>query len=93
MKMLLSLLILLLVSNAVNIKKEKSLLYSRIVIKTLIYTSLLAYSNLYIRPLEKSIGIYGGLFNVTTFTQSFNIFILLVSAVILSLTAFYHRKV
>jgi NADH-ubiquinone oxidoreductase chain 2 len=39
------------------------------------------------------IGIYNGLFNVTTFTQSFNIFILLVSAVILTISAFYPRKV
>jgi NADH-ubiquinone oxidoreductase chain 2 len=44
-------------------------------------------------PLSKGIGIYGGLFNVTTFTQTFNIFILLISAVILTLTAFYPRKV
>jgi NADH-ubiquinone oxidoreductase chain 2 len=43
--------------------------------------------------LEKGIGIYGGLFNVTTLTQVFNIFILIVSAVILTLTAFYPRKV
>ena len=48
---------------------------------------------MFIKPLEKGIGIYGGLFNVTTFTQSFNIFILLVSAVILTLSAFYPRKV
>ena len=67
--MLLSLLIFLLVSNAVNIKKEKSLLYSRIVIITFIYSSILTYTNLYTISLEESIGIYGGLFNVTTFTQ------------------------
>jgi NADH-ubiquinone oxidoreductase chain 2 len=46
-----------------------------------------------VKPLEKGIGIYGGLFNVTTFTQTFNIFIILVSAVILTLTAFYPRKI
>jgi len=33
------------------------------------------------------------LFNVSTFTQGFNVFLLLVSAVILTLTAFYPRKV
>ena len=38
-------------------------------------------------------GIYGGLFNVTTFTQTLSIFIMLVSAIILVLTAFYPRKV
>lgn len=68
-------------------------MFSRIVIKSLILTSFLAYSNLYITPLSKGIGIYGGLFNVTTFTQSFNIFLFIVSAIILNLTAFYPRKI
>ena len=91
--MLISLLIFLLLSNAVTIKRDKSILFSRIVIKALLLTSFLAYNNLFITPLSKGIGIYGGLFNVTTFTQSFNIFILVVSAIILTLTAFFPRKV
>jgi len=91
--MLISLLILLLLSNAVTLRRDKSILFSRVVIVGLISTSFLALNNLFIKPLEKGIGIYGGLFNVTTFTQTFNIFIFLVSAVILTLTAFYPRKV
>ena len=91
--MLISSLILLLVSNAVSLRRDKSILYSRVVIKSLIFSSLIALNSLHIRPLEKGIGIYGGLFNVTTFTQTFNIFIFLVSAIILTLTAFYPRKV
>lgn len=91
--MLISLLIFLLVSNAVTLRRDKSILFSRIVIKSLIFASFIALNNLHIRPLEKGIGIYGGLFNVTTFTQTFNIFIFLISAVILTLTAFYPRKV
>jgi NADH-ubiquinone oxidoreductase chain 2 len=91
--MLISLLILLLLSNALTLRKDKSILFSRVVILGLISTSFLAWSNLFIKPLGKGIGIYGGLFNVTTYTQSFNIFIFIVSAVILTLTAFYPRKV
>lgn len=91
--MLISSLILLLVSNAVSLRRDKSILYSRVVIKSLIFSSVIALNSLHIRPLEKGIGIYGGLFNVTTFTQTLNIFIFLVSAVILTLTAFYPRKV
>ena len=91
--MLISLLIFLLVSNAVTSKQDKSILFSRVVITGLISSSFLAFTNLYVQPLEKGIGIYGGLFNITTFTQTFNIFIFLVSAVILTLTAFYPRKV
>jgi NADH-ubiquinone oxidoreductase chain 2 len=44
-------------------------------------------------PLEKGIGIYGGLFNVNVLTQTFNIFIFIISAGILILTGFYPRKV
>lgn len=91
--MLITLLIFLLLSNAVTLRRDKSILFSRIVIMGLGLTAFLAYNNLCIRPLEVGIGIYGGLFKVTLFTQSFNIFILLVSAIIVTLTAFYPRKV
>jgi NADH-ubiquinone oxidoreductase chain 2 len=91
--MLISLLIILLLSNALTLRKDKSILFSRVVILGLISTSFLAWNNLFIKPLGTGIGIYGGLFNVTTFTQTFNIFIFMISAVILTLTAFYPRKV
>lgn len=91
--MLISLLIFLLLSNAVTSRQDKSILFSRVVITGLISSSYLALNNLFTQPLEKGIGIYGGLFNVTTFTQTFNIFLFVVSAVILTLTAFYPRKV
>jgi len=43
--------------------------------------------------LNTGIGLYGGLFHVTSVTQIFHMFIYLVSAIILQLTAFYPRKV
>lgn len=91
--MLITLLILLLLSNALTSRRDKSILFSRVVILGLLSTSFLGLNNLFVESLGKGIGIYGGLFNVTTFTQSFNIFIFLVSAVIITLTAFYPRKV
>jgi NADH-ubiquinone oxidoreductase chain 2 len=60
---------------------------------SLIFSSFIALSSLNLKGLEKGIGIYGGLFNITTFTQSFNVFIFMISAVILILTAFFPRKV
>jgi NADH-ubiquinone oxidoreductase chain 2 len=77
----------------VTSRQDKSILFSRVVITSLIYSSFLGFNNLYVKPLEKGIGIYGGLFNVTTFTQTFNIFIIIISAIILTLTAFYPRKI
>lgn len=91
--MLIFLLIFLLISNAVSLRQDKSILFSRIVIQSLIFAGFIAINNLYINPLEKGIGIYGGLFNVNVLTQTFNIFIFAVSGVILILTAFYPRKI
>jgi len=91
--MLISLLTFLLISNALSLRKDKSILFSRIVMVSLILTSFLAFNNLFVMTLDKGIGIYGGLFHVTAFTQSFNIFIFLISAIILTLTSFYPRKV
>ena len=90
--MLVVLLISLLVSNALSLKQEKSILFSRIVFTGLLLTSILCYNNLHTTSLSKGIGIYGGLFNVTTFTQSFNLFILVISGIIILLTSFYPRK-
>lgn len=91
--MLIIILILLLLSNAVTTEQDKSILFSRITTKSLLFVSYVVWNNLYIHSLEKGIGIFGGLFHVTTFTQTFNIFILLVSASILTLNGFYPRKI
>lgn len=91
--MLISLLTLLLISNALTLRKDKSILFSRVVMISLIHTSFLAYNNLFFLSLDKGIGIFGGLFHVTVFTQIFNIFIFILSALILTLTSFYPRKV
>ena len=43
--------------------------------------------------LDKGIGLYGGLYHVTSTTQTFHLFIFIISAAILQLTGFYPRKV
>jgi NADH-ubiquinone oxidoreductase chain 2 len=83
----------LLLSNAVTLRRDKSILFSRIAITILLYSSLLALGSLYITYLDTGIGLYGGLFHATSTTQIFHIFIFLISAAILQLTGFYPRKV
>ena len=90
--MILSYILLLLSSNAVTLRRDKSILYSRVAIVMLIYSFLTALS-LNIAFSNKGIGLYGGLFQTTSITQTFHIFILAICAVILQLTAFYPRKV
>ena len=83
----------LILSNAFSLRRDKSILYSRVAIIVLLYSSLLALNTLFLTSLGTGIGLYGGLFHITSTTQIFQIFIFLISAVILQLTAFYPRKV
>ena len=75
--MLTFLLIFLLVSNALTTRRDKSILFSRIVIKALLMISFLAYNNMYLTPLDNRVLVLGGLLNITTLTIMFSIFELL----------------
>jgi NADH-ubiquinone oxidoreductase chain 2 len=59
----------------------------------LLIAALITYDNLSLLFLAKGIGIFGGLFHVTATTNTFHVFIFLITSVILLLTAFYPRKV
>lgn len=90
--MILTFLLLLLFSNGLTIRPDTSILYSRIGILIIFYSIIASMSSFYITYLQKGIGLYGGLFNVTPITHSFQIFILLVCGIILLMTGFYPRK-
>ena len=83
--------IALLLSNAVNIRRDISILYNRIAMLILIYCILNDLSSLTV--VTKGIGLHGGLLLVTNITQIFHIFLFIVSILILTLTSFYPRKV
>ena len=91
--MLLNSLILLLLSNAITSRRDKSILYSRATITILLISAFIAYDNLFVLFLAKGIGILGGLFHTTATTNFFHTFIFLITSVILLLTSFYPRKV
>ena len=91
--MLIYSILFLLLSNAVTLRRDKSILFSRVALIILIYCSLLAVKSLIIQNSFKGMGLFGGLFHTTSITQIFQIFIFLISAIILQLTAFYPRRV
>jgi NADH-ubiquinone oxidoreductase chain 2 len=91
--MLINSILILLFSNAVTIKREKSILYSRLAIIILIISILLNIESIYLTFIDKGIGLYGGLFHITGNTQIFSSFIYILSIIILQLTAFYPRKI
>jgi NADH-ubiquinone oxidoreductase chain 2 len=82
----------LLLSNAVTLRRDKSILYSRNLIYILIIAFVIGLSSLNLKSLN-SIGILGGLFHTTSITNTFHIFIFFVCAIICQLTAFYPRKI
>jgi drug/metabolite transporter (DMT)-like permease len=60
--MLLLSLIFLLLANAVTKRREKSILFNRVAIIILLYSSIVGYDSLAIRSIGRRISIYGGLF-------------------------------
>jgi NADH-ubiquinone oxidoreductase chain 2 len=90
--MILTFLVLLLLSNGLTVRPDTSILYNRIGILIVLYGTISAYTNYHISYLERGVSLYGGLFNITSMTITFQIFIFLVSGLILCLTAFYPRK-
>ena len=83
----------LLISNALNSRRDKSILYSRNTIVILINCFLITLSEINMYYLDNGIGIFGGLFHVNTITQSFNLFIFLICTMILQFTSFHPRKI
>ena len=90
--MILTFLILLLFSNGLTDRPDRSIFYSRIGILIVLYSIISAHTTYFMTYLEKGIGLYGGLFNTTAITHTFQIFVLLICSIILLLTGFYPRK-
>ena len=77
----------LLLSNAVTLRRDLSILFNRIAIIALIYSILHEVTCLFI--LSKGVGLHGGLLHITNITQTFHVFIFFISILILLLTNCY----
>src|ERR1700753_2362395 len=91
--MILYSIILLLLSNAVNNRRDSSILYSRISMVILLYTCILIYNNLYTSFFYSGISLFGGLLFFENYTLIFTLFILILSIFILAITSFFPRKI
>lgn len=89
--MILFSILFLLISNAVTIRRDMSILFNRVAIIALIYCSL--HDIVSLSVMSKGIGIQGGLLHISTITQIFHVFVFFISILILQLTSFYPRKV
>jgi NADH-ubiquinone oxidoreductase chain 2 len=81
----------LLVSNAVTLRRDMSILFNRVTIIALTYCIL--HDTMSLSVISKGIGLHGGLLHITNITQIFHIFVFFLSILILQLTSFYPRKV
>ena len=90
--MLLTFLSYLLFSNGLTFRPDTTILYSRVGIIILLYCLFSALTSFHIIYLEKGVGLYGGLFNITAIIQNFQIFMIIISTLILLMSAFYPRK-
>ena len=93
--MLIYSLIIIIFSSGVNLNRDKSITYSRILSLVLLNCVIISYNNLYFTSLGEigeGIGIFGGLFSISTINATFTIFLLLISFLIVNLTSFYPRK-
>ena len=83
---------LLLLVNAVTLRRERSILFNRVAILILLYSGIICYDSLNIISLDTVIGIYGGLFHSTYITHSFALFLCIIGAIVLQLTVYYPRR-
>nr|YP_002970896.1 NADH dehydrogenase subunit 2 [Microsporum canis]ACR19635.1 NADH dehydrogenase subunit 2 [Microsporum canis] len=90
--MLLTSIFLLLLSNSLSVRRDISIYYSRIGIIIQIYCILFCYNNLFISYLNSGVGLFGGLFSITSLDLIFDMLIFMLTMFILNLTGFYPRK-
>ncbi len=79
--MLIITLLIILVSNAVTLRRDMSILFNRVTIIALIYCML--HDTLCLSFISKGIGLHGGLLHITNITQTFHILIFIISLFII----------
>ena len=82
----------LLSSNAVTLRRDKSILYARVVITILIFCFILSFNSYYSEFSAKGLGLFAGLYQTSAITQIFHMFVILITALIIQLNGFYPRK-
>lgn len=87
--MLTTSILFLLSSNAVTIRRDKSILYARIVITILLCCFFLCFNSFHTQFHDTGLGLFSGLYQTTSTTPVFHMFILLVTCLITHLTPFY----
>ena len=75
--------LILLVAMALHSQHISSILFTRIAAIVFIYSGVLSFNAFYIQSIGSGIGIYSGLFHVTTVSQLIDTFIFIIGSLIL----------
>ena len=78
--------------NAVSLRREFSIVSSRVAFFILLYSGIMCYDSLFVTYLDTGIGVFNGLFHSPATSQSSDLFIYIIAPTIL-LTAFYARRI
>lgn len=89
--MLIFFIFFLILSNAFGLNNLSILLTRNCFVFT-IFCFLCALSTFYITYLEKGLGLFGSLFQTSSITHFFHLFIILIFLIISQLTSYYPRK-
>jgi NADH-ubiquinone oxidoreductase chain 2 len=89
--MIITSILFILLSNAVTIRRDISILFNRVAILALVYC--IVQDTMSLSLVSNGIGLHGGLLHITNITQIFHIFIYFISILIIQLTSFHPRKV
>ena len=90
--MLIYSIIALIMSNAINNRRDSSIIYSRISILILISSLLISYNAFYNNYIIKGIVLYNGLICIENYTFIFTLFIYILSIIIISINSFFPIK-
>lgn len=75
----------MIIAIALSSLRISAIYFNRITVILLLYSGVLAYNAIYTDLVGSGIGVFGGLFQVTAITQSIDVFIYLVGALVLLL--------
>ena len=90
--MLMLFMLFLLLSISTTIRRDVSILFSRTSLIIIFNCIIILTMNIDLTLLDKGIGLYGGLFSITSLTQIFRFFVYIISYIILLLTSYFPRK-
>ena len=79
--------------TASNTRKDISVLLSRISLVSMSYIIFILFNHFFYKIFNKGMSIYNGVFQYNNIIYMFNIFILLLTAIIITLGSFYPRKI